>query len=132
MHRLRSLLIFMAAIAVGSSPAAFGVQTIPPAQTPQGKVALAFYKAAKAGDAAALKRVLTEESAKAIDGPTGQVLVQVLKGETQAPVTIKKVTVDGTLARVESEFKAPTGAVVVDTLVLVLVGQEWKVDKQRK
>ena len=55
-----ALALFVSSLAV----APVGAQTQNLADTPQGKVVLAFYKAAHAGDVAAVSKVVTAESMK--------------------------------------------------------------------
>jgi hypothetical protein len=97
------------------------------AETPQGKVALAYYKAANAGDEAGLKKVLNEASAKVLDGPNGKTLIAALKGQTPPGATVISVSTDVAVARVDVEFRTPART-LRDRLKLVLVGTEWKVD----
>lgn len=116
-------------LAVVLQTSSFLAQTPPvaPEKTPQGIIALAYYKAANAGDVAGLKKVLTDESAQVLDGPNAKTLVEALKGQTPPGPVITNITAEPTVTRVDVEFKQ--GARVIrDRLKLVLIGTEWKVD----
>jgi hypothetical protein len=98
------------------------------AGTPQGKVVLAYYKAAHAGDAAAIKKLVTEDSGKDLDGAHGKDLLGMLK-EMLPVVTpkITKVNVTGKMAAVDAEYK-DGATTTIDHHKLVLVGTEWRID----
>ena len=119
------------AVAVHAAPMQRSASGPELAETPQGKVALAYYKAANAGDEAGLKKVLNEASAKVLDGPNGKALIAALKGQTPPGATVISVSTDGSVARVDVEFRQPTKT-LHDRLKLVLVGTEWKVDMTSK
>src|SRR5262245_50158121 len=74
------------------------------AATPQGKLVLAYYKAAHAGDVAGLKACVTAESAKDLDGPHGKDMIAMLKEMTPAVTPkVTKVNVTGKTAAVDVE-----------------------------
>jgi len=102
------------------------------AATPQGKAVLAYYKAAHAGDAAALKKAITAESAKELEGPKGKEMVGMLKEMTPtATPTITKVTVNGKSAMVDA--KVTEGATTTTEHMRVeMVGSDWKVNTTGK
>ena len=60
MVRAATLALVLLVSSAASAPA--GAQTQNLADTPQGKVVLAFYKAAHAGDVAAVSKLVTAES----------------------------------------------------------------------
>jgi len=102
------------------------------AATPQGKVVLAYYKAAHAGDLPAIKKCITAESAKELEGPHGKEIVGMLKEMTPAaPPAITKVDVKDKTAMVDA--KVTEGATTTtEHLRLVMVGTEWKVNTTGK
>lgn len=127
MVRIRTLALILL---VGSLGVALTAQTQNLADTPQGKVVLAFYKAAHAGDVAAVSKLVTEESMKMTkDMPD---FAGMLK--TMTPVAtpkIDKVTVTGTTAKVDASYKdGATSA--TDHWSLVKVGADWKMDMAHK
>jgi hypothetical protein len=102
------------------------------AATPQGKVVLAYYKAAHAGDLAAIKKCITAESAKEFEGPRGKEILAILK-ETMpaAPTAITKVEVKDKTAMVDAKVtEGPT--TTTEHLRLVMVGTEWKINTTGK
>jgi len=102
------------------------------AATPQGKVVLAYYKAAHAGDLAAIKKCITAESAKELEGAHGKEIVGMLKEMTPAaPPAITKVDVKDKTAMVDA--KVTEGATTTtEHLRLVMVGTEWKINTTGK
>ena len=102
-----------------------------PGDTPQGKVVLAFYKAAHDGDVAGLKKCITADMAKDLDGPQGKDIVEMLKNVTPATNRILKVTVTGKTAVVDTEQK-DGDTTMNEHVKVVLVGTEWKVDLKSK
>ena len=103
------------------------------AATPQGKAVLAYYKAAHAGDLAALKKCLTAESTKELEGPKGKEMLGMMKEMYPAtPPAITKVDMkDKTTAMVDA--KVTEGATTsTEHVRVVLVGNEWKVNTTGK
>lgn len=102
------------------------------AATPQGKAVLAYYKAAHAGDAAALKKAVTAESAKELEGPKGKEMVGMLKEMTPtATPSLTKLNVTGNTAMVDA--KTTEGATTTTEHVRVVkVGSDWKVNTTGK
>jgi len=120
-------------LAVACAPALLLAQS--PAQlaaTPQGKVVLAHFKARHSGDLAAMKKTITLESAKELEGPKGKEILAILKETTPAaPPTLTKVSVDGKTAMVDA--KITDGATTMTEHVRVeLVGADWKVNTAGK
>lgn len=102
------------------------------AATPQGKVVLAYYKAAHAGDLAELKKCITAESAKELEGPHGKEILGMLKEMTPAVTpAITKVAVTGKTAVVDAQLKEGA-TTTTDHHKLVLVGTDWKIDTTGK
>jgi hypothetical protein len=102
------------------------------AATPQGKLVLAYYKAAHAGDVAGLKACVTAESAKDLDGPHGKDMIAMLKEMTPAVTPkVTKVNVTGKAAAVDVEVKEGA-TTTTDHLKLVLVDTAWKIDMHAK
>jgi hypothetical protein len=121
------------AVFLGTIGVAFvGAQAKPAglADTPQGKVVLAFYKAAHAGDVAAVKKLVTEASAKEVDGMPG--FADMLKA--MAPVatpTIASVNVTGNTAKVDATYKTASTS-STDHWSLAKVGTVWLMDMAKK
>jgi hypothetical protein len=102
------------------------------AATPQGKAVLAYYKAAHSGDLAALKKCLTAESVKELEGPKGKEILGMMKEMYPAkPPAITKVDVKDKTAMVDA--KVTEGATTsTEHVKVVLIGTEWKVDTTGK
>jgi hypothetical protein len=102
------------------------------AATPQGKAVLAYYKALRTGDLATIKKCVTAESAKELEGPRGKEMLGILKETTPAaPPAITKVDVKDKTAMVDA--KVTEGATTMTEHVrLVMVGTEWKVNTTGK
>lgn len=85
------------------------VMTAPPASlegkeawaTPQGKVLAEYLRACRAGDKAAIKRVVVAEVRAALDGPKGADTIKFLKADAADPKTAEfgSLTVDGNIAK---------------------------------
>jgi hypothetical protein len=102
------------------------------AATPQGKAVLAYYKAAHAGDVASLKKAITAESAKELEGPKGKEIVGMLKEMTPtATPAIIKVDVTGKTAMVDAQTKEGA-TTTTDHVKVEMVGSEWKVNTTGK
>lgn len=91
------------------------------------KVAGAFLKAAAAGDAQALRAVLTAESVKELDGPEGKEILQLLPVAVSAAMAITSIDVTGDTAVVFAE----SGSQKIK-LTLVRENQQWKVTQPVK
>lgn len=102
------------------------------AATPQGKAVLAYFKALRTGDLATIKKVITAESAKELEGPRGKEMLKILKETTPAAApAITKVDVKDNTAMVDA--KMTDGATTMTEHVrLVMVGTEWKVNTTGK
>ena len=102
------------------------------AATPQGKAVLAYYKALRTGDLAVIKKYITAESAKELEGPRGKEMLKILKETTPAAApAITKVDVKDKTAMVDA--KVTEGATTTtEHLRLVMVGTEWKINTTGK
>jgi hypothetical protein len=98
------------------------------AQTAPGKAVLAFLKAARSGDVAAIKKLMTAEAARELDGPRSKEMVEFLKTATPNPATaqIDSVDITGDTAEVIVVEKSKDGS-QTSTMKLALEGGEWKV-----
>jgi hypothetical protein len=102
------------------------------AATPQGKAVLAYYKAAHAGDLAALKKAITAESAKELEGPHGKEMVDMLKEMTPtATPTLTKMTVTGSTTMIDAKT-VEKDTTSTEHVRVSLVGTEWKVNTTGK
>lgn len=103
------------------------------AATPQGKAVLAYYKASHAGDLAALKKCLTAESVKELEGPKGKEMLGMMKEMYPAkPPAITKVDMkDKTTYMVDAKV-TEGGTTTTEHVRVVLVGNEWKVNTTGK
>ena len=92
--------------------------------TPQGKVFAEYLRASRAGDKAAIKRVVTDVVRKELDGPKGGELMKFLKEDSADPKTAKFVSliVDGDIAKAE----IGTGSSIT-RYQIHRVGQTWLV-----
>ena len=108
--------------------------TVPPAPTasgkaawatPQGKVVAAYLRAARAGDKAALKRVIIAERAKDLNGPQAKDILSFLKMSADpATADFDALTVDGDSAEARLIERGKDGA-MSSTLRLRLVNGVW-------
>lgn len=98
------------------------------AQSAPGKAAIAFMKAARSGDKAALRKSMSAEGGKQLDGPNGKDILELLKVMTPDPATatIESVDVKGSTAEVTVVERSKDGS-VTSTLHLVLDGGQWKI-----
>ena len=96
--------------------------------TPQGKVIAEYLRAARAGDKAALKRVIIAERAKDLDGPQAAQILEFLK-LTADPKTAEfdSLIVDGNTAEARITERSKDGA-SSSNYKLRLVGGVWKMD----
>ena len=106
-------------------PTATGAAAV---QSAPGKAALAFLNAAKTGKAAELKKTLSAELARQLDGPDGKQMLEALKGMTPDPKTgeMESVDVHGDVAEVTIVEKSKDGS-VTSTIKLALEQGVWKV-----
>lgn len=94
------------------------------------KVALAFVKAAHAGDKAALKKIIAPEMAADLDGPNGPALLKMLP--EMFPLTLKVTKIialgaDGKRAEITlKDPKDPSGSTTVHAAE---INGEWKISK---
>ena len=116
---------FRAPIQHRPAPAATGAAV---AQTAPGKAVVAFLKAAGAGDKAALKKLMTADYGKPLDGPNGKAILAQWKANPIDPAKVPFSTayVTGNSAEVVMVDKS-TGMMTAK-FNLVLVGGEWKID----
>lgn len=96
------------------------------ADSAPGKVATAYYKAAAAGNVAALKQCVVPEMAKQLDGSQGKDILEMLKMMTPANIKVIDVTIAGTAATVTAEARDQNGS-MSEKLKLVLLNGQWKV-----
>ena len=98
------------------------------AQTAPAKVVLAFLQAAAAGDKAAIRKLLTAEYGKPLDGPMAKNIMAAWKAGRPNPATteISKADIRGTEADVVIADKS-TGNMAAK-FTLVLEGGGWKID----
>ena len=128
MKRLGSIALLAA---IACAPAMLLAQS--PAElaaTPQGKAVLAYYKAAHSGNLAALKKTITAESAKELEGPQGKEMVEILK-LMPATATIMTVKVTGNTGMVDAKYK-DGDATMTEHVRVQMVGSEWKVNTTGK
>ena len=116
---------FSAPIQHRPAPTAAGAAV---AQTAPGKAVVAFLKAAGAGDKAALRKLMTAEYGKPLDGPNGKAILAQWKANPIDPAKVPFGTayVTGNSAEVVMVDKS-TGMMSAK-FNLVLVGGEWKID----
>ena len=97
------------------------------AQTAPGKVVLAFLKAIRSGDKAGIRKLLTAEYGKPLDGPNAKAILAAWKGRIDpATAPIDTVYITGNSAEVVMTNKA-TGD-LSGRFALTLVGGQWKID----
>ena len=96
--------------------------------SPQAKAVLAFYKAARSGDAAAIKKTMTAESAKVLDGPQAKEALDLLKASSPEPAKaeIESVDVKGDKAEVIVVVRSKDGK-ETSTMNVERVAGQWKV-----
>ena len=117
---------FRAPVLHRPAPAASGKAA---AQTPPAKVVLAFLKAAAAGDEAAIRKLLTAEYRKPLDGPNAEAILAAWKTHGLDPATTEISTVDIRGAEAEVNFvDKSNGGGTAAKFTLALVGGEWKID----
>ena len=97
-------------------------------ESPQAKAVLAFYKAARSGDAAAVKKTMTPESAKNLEGPQGKEAMEFLKMTSPDPAAaeIESVDAKGDKAEVVVVVRSKDGKETSKISVERVAGQ-WKV-----
>lgn len=117
---------FRAPILHRPAPSAVGAAA---AQTAPGKVVTAFLKAVAAGDRGAIRKLLTAEYGKPLDGPQAKVILETWKMNRPDPATSKIGTVDirGNSADVVviDPSKSPD---VAAKFSLVLEAGQWRID----
>ncbi len=93
------------------------------------KVALAFVKAAHAGDKAALKKIIAPEMAADLDGPNGPALLKMLPEMFPLSLKLSKVIAMGADGkRAEITFKDPKEGGTT-TVRAAEINGEWKISK---
>lgn len=92
------------------------------------KAVLALYKAARAGDLAAVRKALTPESAKVLDGPQAKEAMEFLKATSPDPAAaeIESVDLKGDKAEVVVVVRSKDGK-ESSTMNAERVGGQWKV-----
>jgi hypothetical protein len=95
--------------------------------SPQAKVVLAFYKAARAGDVAAIKKTVTPDTAKNFDGPQAKEAMEFLKVSSPDPAVaeIESVDVKGDKAEVVVVVRSKDGK-ETSKVNVERVGGQWK------
>ncbi len=98
------------------------------ATSPQGMATVAFLKAARSGDKAAIRKAMSAEAAKGLDGPQAKEMLELLKMTSPDPATarIDAVDVKGNTAEVTVVEESKDGS-VTSTFHLTLEGGQWKV-----
>jgi hypothetical protein len=98
------------------------------AQTAPGKTVLAFLKAAAAGDKAALRKLMTPDYGKPLDGPNGKAILDNWKANPLDPAKTPFGTafITGNSAEIVMLDKS-TGAMTAK-FNLTLVAGEWKIE----
>jgi hypothetical protein len=96
--------------------------------SPQAKAVFALYKAALSGDVAAVRKALTAESAKVLDGPQAKEAMGFLKATSPDPATaeIESVDIKGDKAEVVVVVRSKDGK-ETSTMNVEKVGGQWKV-----
>jgi len=96
--------------------------------SPQAKAVLAFYKAARSGDLAAVKKAMTPESAKTLDGPQAKEAMEFLKASSPEPAKaeIESVDVKGDKAEIVVVVRSKDGK-ETSTMNVEKVAGQWKV-----
>ncbi len=94
----------------------------------QGKVVIAYMKAIKAGDKAAIKSMVQPDMAAQLDGPEGKDILEMLQALMPAKPTFSDLAVDGDTATVTLIEKAE-GSTSTSKVKLVRMGGAWKVGK---
>lgn len=98
------------------------------AASPQGRATVAFLKASRSGNKAAIRKTMTAEAGKALDDPRAQEMIELLKMTSPDPATarIEAVDVKGNTAEVTVVEESKDGS-VTSTFHLTLEGGQWKV-----
>ena len=117
---------FRAPILHRPAPTASGASA---SETAPAKVVLAFLKAAAAGDKAAIRKLLTAEYGKPLDGPRGKDILNQWKTNHPDPATteIGSVDIRGTSAEVVMVNKSKDGGMEAK-FTLTLDGGQWRID----
>jgi Putative lumazine-binding len=94
----------------------------------EGKATIAFLKAARTGDKVVIRKTMTAEAAKGLDGPQAKEMLELLKMTSPDPATarIDAVDVKGNTAEVTVVEESKDGS-VTSTFHLTLEGGQWKV-----
>jgi hypothetical protein len=97
------------------------------AASPQAKVAIAFFKAGRAGDVAGVKKCVVSSRARDFDGPEGKKLMEVFQfAPDPARAKITRVDVEGDSAEVSFETVSRSST-ETSTVKLQLEKGKWKV-----
>lgn len=96
--------------------------------SPQAKAVFAFYKAARAGDLAGVKKAITPDGAKHFDAPEAKEAMEFLKMSSPDPAAaeIESVDVKGDKAEVVVVVRSKDGK-ETSTMNVIKVGGQWKV-----
>jgi hypothetical protein len=92
---------------------------------------MAFLKAAAAGDKNAIRKLLTAEYGKPLDGPQSKNILQAWKMNQPNPATteIGTVAITGNAAEVVMINKSKGGS-MAGKFTLVLEGGQWRIDSE--
>ncbi len=97
------------------------------AASPQARVAIAFFKAGRAGDVTGVKKCVVSSRARDFDGPEGKKLMEVFQfAPDPATARITRVDVEGDSAEVSFETVSK-GSTETSTVRLKLEKGKWKV-----
>jgi hypothetical protein len=94
--------------------------------TPQGKAARAFMKAVASGDLEAVRKMVSAEGRKELEGPDAEETFKMLQAFTPEKGEITAVEVKGNTASVTVVEKDESSTSTL-TMKLVLENKEWKV-----
>jgi hypothetical protein len=96
-------------------------------ETPQGKALAEYLRAARAGDKAALRRVITAETVKELEGPQSASILKSLKSEPDPKTAqLESLVVDGNVAKIKVVQRFKDGAETSNYEVR-RVGNAWLV-----
>ncbi len=99
------------------------------AQSAPGKVAAAFFRAARVGDKVALKKLVAPEMAAQLDTPEGKDIMKMMAAFFSSNLRVAAVTETGDTAEVVAVAGAK-GSRESTTLTLTRINGEWKVSQR--
>ncbi len=96
-------------------------------ESPQGKVLAEYLRAARAGDKAALKRVITADTVKELEGPQSASILKSLKSEPDPKkAEVESLVVDGNVSKIKVVERFKDGK-ATSNYQLQRVGDAWLV-----